>query len=68
MLEVRKIMIMRKILITRPWYLKSVDPDGKRPFAEVRAEIVRREHMYEDLILRRMTEDQYQILDALDLY
>jgi hypothetical protein len=24
--------------------------------------------MYEDLILERTTEDQYQLLDALDLY
>ncbi len=40
---------LKKILILRVWYLKSVDPDGKRKFAEVRADIVRREHQYEDL-------------------
>ncbi len=49
---------VRKILIPRPWYLKSVNPDCKRPFAAVRAEIVRRAHMYEDRILRRTAEDQ----------
>ncbi len=59
---------VRKILIPRPWYFKFVNPDGKLPFAAVRAEIVRRAHMYEDLTLRQSTEDQYQLLDALDLY
>ena len=59
---------VRKILIPRQWYLKSVNPGGKRPFQAVKAEIVRRAHMYEDLVLERTTEDQYQLLDALDLY
>jgi hypothetical protein len=58
----------RKILIPRQWYLKSLNPDGKLPFQVVRAEIVRRTHMYEDLILERTMEDQYQLLDALDLH
>jgi hypothetical protein len=38
------------------------------PFQAVRAEIVRRAQMYGDLILKRTTEDQYQLLEALDLY
>ncbi len=42
---------VRKILIPRQWYLQSLNSDGKRPFQAVRAEIVRRAHMYEDLIL-----------------
>jgi hypothetical protein len=59
---------VRKILIPRQWYLKSLNPDGKRPFQAVRGEIVIHAHMYENLILERTTEDQYQLLDALDLY
>ena len=59
---------VRKILIPRQWYIQSLNPDGKRPFQAVRAEIVRRAHMYEELIIERTTEDQYKLLDALDLY
>ncbi len=59
---------VRKILIPRTWYLNSLNPDGKRPFQAVRAEIVRCAQMYEDLKLNRRTEAQYQILDAWDLY
>jgi len=59
---------VRKILIPREWYIQSLNPDGKRPYQEVRAEIVRRARMYEDLIFERTTEGQYQFLDALDLY
>ncbi len=55
---------LRKILMPCPWYLKSIDSDGKRPFAEVRADVVRREA----LILNQNNEDLYQLLDALDMY
>ncbi len=44
---------MRKILIPHTWYLNFLNPDGKLPFQAVRAEIVRRAQMYEDLILYR---------------
>ena len=52
----------------RDWYLKSIDPDGKRPFGEVKLEIVKRAHQYHDLVIHRKTEGEYDLLDALKLY
>ena len=52
----------------RDWYLKSIDPDGKRPFGEVKLQIVKRAHQYHDLVRSRKTEGQLELLDALDLY
>ena len=48
---------VRKILIPRQWYIQSLNPDGTRPFQAVRADIVRRALMYEDLIIERTTEE-----------
>jgi hypothetical protein len=62
------ILELRKILIPRPWFLKSVDQDGKQPFSVVRSEVVSRVHQYEDLILRRTNGDKYQFFDTLALY
>ena len=52
----------------RDWYLKSIDPDGKRPFGEVKLQIVKRAHQYFDLVHSRKTEGEMDLLDALDLY
>jgi hypothetical protein len=50
---------------------KAISNDGAchaEPDDEGTEEILRRAHMYEDLVLRRTTEDQYELLDVLDLY
>ena len=33
-----------ELLMPRGWYLKSIDPDGKRPFGEVKHLVVKRAH------------------------
>ena len=52
----------------RDWYLKSIDPDGKRPLGEVKLQVVKRAHQYYDLVRKRRTEGEYGLLDALELY
>ena len=52
----------------RDWYLKSIDPDGKRPFGEVKLQDVKRAHQYYDLVRKQRTEGEYELLDALELY
>ena len=39
---------IKELLMPRDWYLKSIDPDGKRPFVEVKLQIVKRAHQYFD--------------------
>ena len=50
------------------WNLKDIDPEGNRPFGKVKALVVKRAHQYYDLIVKRKTEREYKLLDALDLY
>ena len=52
----------------RDWYLKSIDPEGKRPFAEVKKKIAKRAHQYYALVRQEKTMGEYGLLDALDLY
>ena len=59
---------IKELLMPRDWYLKSIDPDGKRPFGEVKLQIVKRAHQYFDLVRSRKAEGQYELLDALELY
>ena len=33
---------IKELLMPRDWYLKSIDPDGKRPFGEVKLQVVKR--------------------------
>ena len=57
-----------ELLMPRDWYLKSIDPEGKRPFAEVKKQIAKRAHQYYALVRQEKTMGEYGLLDALDLY
>ena len=57
-----------ELLMPRDWYLKSIDPDGKRPFGEVKLQMVKHAHQYHDLVMQRKTEGGYDLLDVLELY
>ena len=57
-----------ELLMPRDWYLKSIDPEGKRPFAEVKKKIAKRAHQYYALERQEKTMGEYGILDSLDLY
>ena len=52
----------------RQWYLKDIDPDGKLPFAEVRAQVVKRTYQYYAIVVKRRSEGEYKLINALDLY
>ncbi len=59
---------LAKLLMPRQWYLKHLDPEGTKSFRELKQEVARRVHQYNDLIISRTTEGQYTLEDALDLY
>ena len=52
----------------RDWYLKSIDPEGKRPLAEVKKKIEKRALQYHALVRQEKMMGEYGLLDALDLY
>ena len=63
-----KISNVMELLMPRDWYLKSLDPGGKRPLAEVQALVSARADQYWDLCREGTTQGQFGLLDALDLY
>ena len=52
----------------RAWYIKAIDPEGKLPFVVVKPEVVRRCYQYYDLVVKRTTEGECTLLDALNMY
>ncbi len=56
-----------ELLVPLQWYLKHLDPDGKRPFREVKELVVWRAYQYYDLIVKRTTKGGYDLENALDL-
>ena len=52
----------------RDWYLKSLDPDGKRPLAEVYRLVSDHADQYWALARAETAQGQYGLLDALDVY
>ena len=52
----------------RQWYLKDINLDGKLPFAEVRAQVVKRAYQYYAIVVKRRSEGEYKLINALDLY
>ena len=59
---------LTELLMPRDWYLKSIDPEGKRPLAEVKTKIEKRALQYYALVRQEKTMGEYGLLDALDLY
>jgi hypothetical protein len=57
-----------ELLMPRDWYLKSLDPDGKRPLAEVHRLVSDRADQYWALARAETADGQYGLLDALDVY
>ena len=52
----------------RQRFLKHINPEGTRPFSEVKQMVVQRANQYYQLIVQRKTEGGYDLLDALELY
>ena len=44
------------LLMPLQWYLKQLDPDGKREFSEVKPLVLKRAYQFYDLIVKRTTE------------
>ncbi len=50
------------------WFLKSLDPDGKRIVSNVYMEVYTRSSMYYDLVVTRKDEGLYYFANALEIY
>jgi hypothetical protein len=44
------------MLMPRQWFLKSIDPDGKRTVSDVYKEVYKQSSMYYDLVVTRKDE------------
>ena len=56
------------MLMPRQWYLKHIDPDGKRTLDEVYEEVHERSTLYYNLVVMRKDEGRYDFPSALDIY
>jgi hypothetical protein len=50
------------------WFLKSIDPDGKRTVSDVYKEVCKRSSMCYDLVVTRNDEGLYDFPNALEIY
>jgi hypothetical protein len=56
------------MLMPSQWFIKSIDPDGKRSVSDVYKEVYKISSMYYDLVVTRNDEGLYYFPNALEIY